>query len=380
MTLFLLTLLACGPGLELDWNVEVGNYSPAPAVSQRGNLVTSSYDPFSTAGTVKAHAPSDGSEVWRYELATSTGQALALDTDDRVLVAEDDGLLALDADSGEEVWRVDGLGSVFSLAVDVNLQRVYALTRHVDNGQVYLLHALEGGAVVWSESPAMVPSLLAVGADGTVYVVGSQAQAFDPEGQVSWSVPLPSAAQTLALDRDKLLVATLFQGEGTGGLLALSRQDGAQLWLSEHNGIWEPVVAEDGTIYAATDVALVALDGGTGGTLWVGHEMHREVAIGGDGRLYGMGYLPEDPEYPSLGWPMHFTVTSAGDGEILWQEFQFDALDSANGAPSFDGRRVYFCGGYFRSHMYAYVGGPGLGRGPWPRTNAGNANRRQELD
>jgi outer membrane protein assembly factor BamB len=379
MMLLPLLLVACSPGLKLDWNLEVGDYSPVPAVSGRGALITSTYDTFSTSGAIKAHDPDDGSDLWRIERAHSDNRALTLDGDDNVVVRDDDALLGLDAETGEEAWRADGLGGVAAVAVDADLGRVYAL-QNTWGAMAATLSAVEDGEVTWSATVEDYASLLAVGADGAVFVTGSTAWAFEPDGSSRWSAPLASSAQTLCLDRDKLLVGLLNDGISPGGLAALDRHDGSTLWLSEHAPYWEPVVDDDGTIYMATGAQLVAIDGGSGETLWLGHEMHREVAVGGDGRLYGMGYLPEDPEVPELGWDIQFTVTDASSGEILWYEWQNDALDSVNGAPSFDGRRVYFAGGNFRAHMYAYTGGPGLGRGPWPRTNADNANRRKEQD
>ena len=379
MTFIPLLLVACSPGLKLDWNLQVGHYSPVPAVSERGSLITSHYDTFSTAGAIKAHDPADGSELWRIELEHSSPRLLTLDPDDNVIVLDDDALLGLDAETGEEAWRAEGLGQASAVAVDAELGRVYAL-QYSWGAADTTLWAVEAGEIAWSVTIEDHAGLLAVGADGTVFVTGDSAWGLDTDGETLWSAPLASAAQTLCLDRDKLLVGLLSDGVSPGGLAALSRDDGGALWHSELFPYWEPVVDDDGTIYMATASQVVALDGDSGETLWLGHEMHREVAVGDDGLLYGMGYLPEDPEFASLGWDMHFTVTDASSGEILWSEIQNDALDSVNGAPSFDGRRVYFAGGNFQAYLYAFTGGPGLGRGPWPRTNAGNANRRKELD
>ena len=375
-----LVLAACSPGLKLDWSLQVGDYSPVPAVSERGTLITSTYDTFGASGAIKAHDPSDGGELWRLQLDHSSPRHLTLDPDDNVLVRADDALLGLDAETGEEAWRAEGLGEAVAVAVDVELGRVYALQHSLGASNSTTLTAVEAGELAWSIDIEDYAWLLAVGGDGTVFVTGGSAWAFAPDGGALWNTPLASAAQTLSLDRDKLLVGLQMDGVSAGGLAALDRDDGSALWMSELMPYWEPVVDEDGTIYMATAAQLVAIDGDSGETLWLGHEMHREVAVGGDGRLYGMGYLPEDPEFASLGWDIHFTVTDASSGEILWSEWQNDALDSVNGAPSLDGRRVYFCGGNFRAYLYAYTGGPGLGRGPWPRTNSGNANRRKELD
>ncbi len=377
MHLILLSLLACGPGLKLSWDLQSGDYSPVPAITGSGDLVTSSYAPYSGSGSVIVH-DDGGAERWRANVSSASTRPMVLDGDDNVLVQDEGVLLGLDADDGTEVWRVEGLGYPGFLAVDVALDTVYAVRTPGTGPSGHALFAIQDGVVLWSWEVPGAPSSLAVGADGSVFLVHEGLVAFDPDGQELWSVPLDGWGGSASLSRDHVIVPINPSESSEGGTTAFSREDGSVVWSTPRWPSFEATVGSDGTVYLGS-YGLCALDGDSGEILWESEEYHYDVTVGRDGRLYSMAMMLEDPEYPDLGSMMHFTVASASNGEILWKENQFHALDSANFGPNMDGRRVYFAGGYFLSYIYAFDGGPGLGSGPWPRTDAGAGNRRQEL-
>jgi outer membrane protein assembly factor BamB len=219
---------------------------------------------------------------------------------------------------------------------------------------------------------------IAVGADGTLYAAGTDLTAYDPDGTVRWSVELPGAAYYIALDREQVVMQLQPGMDFDGGLIAVDRADGTVLWTSDVWAIWEPAIADDGTIYCASMAGLAAVDGGSGETIWTAEINIGPVALGKDDRLYGMAMLLEDEELPDLGSRLHFVVLSTSDGELLWKEMQNESVEALNHAPSFDGQRVYFGGGYLVAYVYAFDGGPGLGHGPWPRTGGDNAYRYKE--
>jgi hypothetical protein len=375
MSLILFSLMACGPGLKLSWDLQSGDYSPVPAVTGAGDLVTSSYAPYSGAGSVIVY-DDGGGEQWSSPVQAASTRPVVLDGDDNVIVQDQDVILGLDPKDGSEAWRLDSLGYPGFTAVDVGLGTVYALRQnHGGELGVYALVAIQDSTILWEWTVSGAPSSIGVGADGTIYLVHDALTALDPDGQEIWSVPLDGWGGSLSVSRDHVIVPVNPSEVSAGGTYAFARQDGSLAWSAPRWPTTEAVLGSDGTVYLAG----CALDGDTGEILWESEQFQYDLALGRDGRLYGLAMLPEDPELPDLGSMIHFTVASSTDGEILWQEPQFHALDSSNGSPNFDGRRVYFAGGYFLSYIYAFDGGPGLGSGPWPRGDAGPGNRRQEL-
>jgi outer membrane protein assembly factor BamB len=380
MLLVLPLLAACSPGLKLDWFLLTGDYSPVPAVSDGGLLVSAHHDTWSGEGTTKVFDPDEGGDRWSFGPDLNGARSRVIDAQDNVLVLTDEALLALAADDGSESWRFEQSGTNFALAVDVTLDRVYFLRSVIGESTTTWLSALEQGDELWSKEVPLFSAVLGIGADGTIYLAGDQAVALDPDGDELWREPLPSSAATLAVDRDRLVITTPLAASGEPGLVALSRTDGSTLWTTAHRILWDPALDSDGVIYAPADEGLVAIDGASGETLWTGMQMQRAVTVGRDGLLYGMGTMPDEPDSEYAAMVMCFAVYDPASGEVLWQQTQNEALDSANGAPTLHGRRAYFAGGYFRAHVYAFHGGPGLGHGPWPRGGADNANRFQEQD
>ncbi|MFH1466182.1 MAG: PQQ-binding-like beta-propeller repeat protein [Pseudomonadota bacterium] len=377
MSLLLLSLLACGPGLKRAWEVNPGDYSPVPAITRDGTLITSSYAPYTTQGTTMALDPADGQQLWSYNVENGSTMGVVLDADDDVVVADSTGLVGLDPADGSEVWSVTLPNRPGAMAVDATQGIVYTVYQAA--GGTPELAAIQDGAVRWTLPCEAGWGNLAVGADGTLFLATeTTARAISTAGEVLWEVTLPAAAVFGVLDSAHFVLSLGPSTESAASVAVLSRADGAVAWSTEQGCSTEPVIGADGTIYCGSYAGILAMDGETGALLWSSGENTCDVAIGGDGRLYALAMLLEDEAFPELGSNLEFTVASASDGEILWREMQYEALDSSGGAPNFDGRRVYYAGGYFYAYVYAFDGGPGLGGGPWPRGGADAGNRRQE--
>lgn len=372
--MLLLTLLACGPGMRLDWSTEAGNYAPVPVPSPSGTMITSTYEPYSQAYTIVGFDPSDGSGVWRYDLDSGGPIPLPLDDAGHVLVGTQGALLALDSETGTESWRLEVEGRVDPwLAVDG--ERVYGV--HQDQTERSLI-AVDQGVLSW-ELPYDA-RYLAVGRDGVLYVSGDAAvSALDPDGEVLWTTPTDHMAADFILSRELIvLVQVLHEGEGTYEYVALHREDGSLAWTWE-GPTWGWAIAGEDAIYASGSGFIAALDEGSGQVLWEEEYWTGPVSLGGDGNLYAMTQGPEwEGDYAP--WRYFFSVIDGDDGALLWQEMQSieHSIDSINGSPCFDGGGVYFSGGYFRSLIYRFKGGPGPGKGPWTRQAGGNANQRRE--
>ncbi len=374
LAITLLGLTACGPGMRLDWFADAGNYAPVPVATPSGDLVTSSYEPYSGAYSVIARDPSDGGEVWRRDLDAGGPVPIPLDDDGNALIGTEGGLVVLDAKDGSELRRVELEGSLgSSLAVDGD--RIYGIRRVLNERY---LTAIDGAEMTW-EVP-MDASALAVGRDGTLFVLADlEVHALDPDGQTLWSTPLEHNGAYLQLSRDHVILSSVLRLDtGAYDVVALDRADGGEAWTwgAPTHGT---AIADEDTIYAAGSSYITALDEATGTELWAEEYWTGPIALGGDGRIYAMTQGPEwEDDYAP--WRYFFSVIDAGDGSLLWQEMQSieHAIDAINGSPSFDGGAVYFSAGYFRSVIYKFEGGPGPGKGPWTRAAGDNANQRRE--
>jgi outer membrane protein assembly factor BamB len=365
--LLVASAIGCSPGLNRLWEQNVGDYSQTPAIAPDGTLVSYSYDTYQGSIRYAGYDPSDGSELWFHSHGYGGTRPAGLDGDGNLIVNGQDRIYGIDTRDGSEVWSVDyaGYGSLHAVDGD----RVYLVRQQAGGGgSGHHLVAIDREEVLWSEPLNEVPSGLAVGKDGNLFLSSNGVVSYDPEGAPRWEVPLAGYSYYVALMPGKVL--TYEQGVG---IHAFDREDGAELWLADVQGDHEPAIAADGTIYAYGNSGLVAVDGDSGAILWETELwLQPSLALGSDGRLYGMAELYEDEEFLELGTKLHFVTLSTSDGEVLWQEWQNESAEALNYAPALDGGRAYFAAGHFLAHIYAFSGAPGLGKGPWPRTGADN--------
>ncbi len=377
LPILLVSLLACSPAkVKRLWQVEVGDYSQTPAVAPDGTLIT--YDYANADGSTRFIGldPNDGTQIWDYDHEWGDTRAASLDADGMLIVNGMDRVIGLDPADGSEVWSVDEPGVGYLQAVDDD--RIYLVRQNQGASTNFKLVAIKGEKVLWEQPLDELIAGIAVGKDGTLFAAGTSLTAYDPDGTVKWSEELPGPASYLALAPGQAIMQLMPNAEFVGGVSAFDRENGKLLWTSEAQSDYEPAIASDGTLYVSSMFGLQALDGDSGDVLWDAEINLQAVALGRDGRLYGMAMLPEDEDLPDLGTFLHFVVLSSSDGEILYQEFQNESADSLNYAPSFDGKRVYFGAGYFLANVYAFKGGPGLAKGPWPRTGGDNGYRYKE--
>jgi len=140
----------------------------------------------------------------------------------------------------------------------------------------------------------------AVGNDGTVYLPGVSnnrawwLNAYEPTGQMKWSVPTQEVCSRPALGGDGTVYLVSRPRSGTTVLIHYGA-DGSQLWETPIGGTgWHPTapaIAANGTIYVTAASQLVAIGSG-GQEIWrvtVPHSASENVnglIVGEDGRIF----------------------------------------------------------------------------------------------
>ncbi|GAB6860156.1 hypothetical protein JCM17092_02450 [Haloplanus litoreus] len=224
--------------------------------------------------TLHALSPTDGSTQWVTEYSEDDfDQRLCLRSDiavdgRRIYVPGCDGLRALRRSDGEEVWFV---GSPIRRGVGVGDGRVYA------NAEDLLAIDASSGDVVWrADTGGDRLTTPAATADGVVFAnrADGVVTAFDVEGERRWTHRTDTETRSPTIAGDTVYVATSTEPGKTGRLLALNRADGAVRWAvdtpSPKRGT-RPVVDGDAVYLGCSGRdhgTLVALDRSDGTERW----------------------------------------------------------------------------------------------------------------
>lgn len=220
------------------------------------------------------------------------------------------GLLALDAQSGREVWHVAGIGGVSAVADSVLIVRDGGTDESNDD-----LIALDAktGAERWRHAKSQDAGWTPVIDKGVVYIpaLPNAMQALDIQtGETIWSMELPGAVTKSASLSDEMVIF----GNTDGNLYALSRDDGQIIWTASLMGGVIGVPAIDrGQIFVSIregdKPGLHALDLATGKVLWshTGSSADVRYAAVSGGIVY----------FPSLDGTL--TALNAADGTQKWQ-------------------------------------------------------------
>ena len=231
---------------------------PAPAaaspVAAGDRLFTALFD-----GRIAAVSLVDGSELWQVE-RTIVGEPAA--GGDLFHAATPEGLLALDAETGDVRWEA-GLEATVSAPLLWNAGWLIAA---LENHELLALNAGSGGAV-WrrvldggvSARPTIAGDRLYVPLDdGRITVLELLT------GAAIWERRLGGAPQEI------LVAGDIFVGASDNHFYRLSRRDGALRWRWRTGGdvVGLPAVDEDNVYFSSLDNTLWALDRSHGGQRW----------------------------------------------------------------------------------------------------------------
>jgi len=282
--------MSLGDAPEQVWRVDIGTGAGSrdalfsEPVIGAGRVYTMDAD-----AEVRAYDMATGNLLWRRELPDSTqdeddgyllGGGLAFGDDGRLYATTGFGkVIALDAGSGEQVWRED-VGVPVRAAPTVNSGRVLVVT--VDNQTIAL--AAQNGQKLWTHAGAPeVASLLGSPApavdQGAVIVAYSSGELFAlrlETGAVLWqdsvtTVRRTDAAGNLRDIRGRPVMSgnRVYVVGHSGVTTAIDLATGERIWQAELGGVNQPWVAGNYLFVVTEESDLVALSAENGSILWV---------------------------------------------------------------------------------------------------------------
>lgn len=273
--------------LEQAWRANLGAGSnnrtqiAAPPVIADGNLYFLDAD-----HRVHAIRASGGQRLWTETLRPSEGRdrvarggGIAA-SGGRVFVTTGFGfLVALDGQTGDEVWRV-AADAPFQSAPTVSGGRLYAIT----NDSELIAYDANTGAVLWNyqaiAEPARILSAPSVAVDGETVVApfasGELVALLAGNGRRLWSDSLSRAGRLTSLSaindiagRPVVENGVVYAASHSGVLAGIDMRSGQRGWARPFASTQTPWVAGDVLYAVSVDGELAAFDRGTGNIYWV---------------------------------------------------------------------------------------------------------------
>ena len=241
--------------LRVRWTADL-EAAPSAAISTDGTRV---FVPLAAGGVLAVNADT-GFTLWKAETPTSVRPATS---DGRVYVVGEDVLQALDAASGQSVWRVPLPGAISAPLVARSGWVIAAL----DTGEVLALRGADG-TIVWRQhvgAPVVASAaingdrLYLPGADGIVRALTVST------GATLWSRTLGGSIVTIAP-----LGTRVYVGSADNFFYCLDDSGGRVRWRWRAGA--DPVgaaIADDERVYfTSLDTVVRALDRGHGAQRW----------------------------------------------------------------------------------------------------------------
>jgi outer membrane protein assembly factor BamB len=273
--------------LEQAWRTNIGEGSnnrvkiAAPPVIAGGTLFFLDAD-----HRVHAVNASDGRRIWDERLRPNEGRDRVARgggvaaSDGRVYVTTGFGfVVALDAASGDEVWRSQA-NAPFQSAPTVSGGRVYAVT---NDSELVALDA-NTGELSWNyqaiAEPARILSAPSVAVDGETVVApfasGEVVALLAANGRRLWSDSLSRSGRLTSLSaindiagRPVIDGGAAYAASHSGVLAAIDLRSGQRIWARTFASTQTPWVAGDVLYAVSVDGELAAFDRRTGNIYWV---------------------------------------------------------------------------------------------------------------
>lgn len=242
--------------LRVRWTTDVGVPPSAGPISDDARV----YVPLASGALVALDADT-GAQVWRVD-ALQTPLQPASDGDGLYVVA-DAALVALDAASGAERWRVP-LTAVVSAPLAA---RSGWIVVGLDTGEVLAVRAVDGSAVWRRTYPTSLVSRAVIHGD-RLYLPGADGRvraARIGDGTLVWEQPVGGAVLTIAPLGDRVYV-----GADDNFFYALDERQGRQLWRWRTGGdpIGEATADGRNVFFSSLDTLVRALDRRNGAQRW----------------------------------------------------------------------------------------------------------------
>jgi eukaryotic-like serine/threonine-protein kinase len=289
---------------EVQWQTKVSPTWLMPPILADGILYTGSGD-----GTLYALDVQTGQEIWSTDGFSQLENSGAVAGDVLVVGGYDQRVRALDRHTGEVLWSFNTVSFVQASPLIIE-DRVYIATDRV----LYALDLLSG-ELQWEATTGNEDAYMGAPAydEGIIYTTGGKVLlAVDStSGEELWRIQHDEPFTALAVANQMIYV-----GNFDGFFYAFDQETGAENWKFQSGGIfWAGPAVEGDTVYAGNDDVLYALNAQTGEQLWKFQMAGSGVSepTVSDGVLYVSDSSHEFPR-----GPRHLYALDAQSGEELW--------------------------------------------------------------
>ena len=288
----------------IQWQAKIASTWLMPPVLAEGVLYAGSGN-----GVIYAVDTQTGEKLWSTDGFSQLEHSGAIAGDLLVAGGYDGRVHALDRHSGDEVWSFSTTSFVQGSPLIVE-DRVYVATDHV-------LYALDlvTGKLEWQTPSGNEGAFMGGPAyqDGIIYTTGGKSLlAVDStDGKELWRIQHDDQFTALAVANGLIYV-----GNFDGYFYAFNQKDGAEKWKFQSTGLFWGAPAVDGdTVYTGNDSIVYALDAQSGEERWKFQMAGKAVSdpILSDGVVYVSDSAHEFPR-----GPRHLYALDASSGEELW--------------------------------------------------------------
>jgi outer membrane protein assembly factor BamB len=321
--------------LERAWRADLGAGSSdraqiaAPPVIAEGRLFF-----LDAEHRVQAISATNGERYWNVRLRPENGNDRVARgggvaaAGGRVFVTTGFGfVVALDASSGEEIWRARA-DAPFQSAPTVIGSRLYAITNDSE------LMAMDAGSgeILWTHQaiaePARILSAPSVAVDGETVVApfasGELVALLTSNGRRLWSDALSRSGRLTSLSaindiagRPVLSQGVVFAASHSGVLAAIDLRSGQRGWSRSFASTQTPWLSGTVLYAVSVDGELVAFDASTGNIYWVQQLRRYEDEHDREGRVAWVGPIMVGGRLILANSVGEVVAVSPTDGETL---------------------------------------------------------------
>jgi eukaryotic-like serine/threonine-protein kinase len=309
---------------SLKWQTRISSTWLMPPILADEILYTGSGD-----GTLYAVDVQTGEKLWATGGFSQLENSGAVAGDTLVIGGYDGRVRALDRHTGEVLWSFDTVSFVQASPLIMD-DRVYVATDHAIYALDLLTGKLQWQAPTGKEGAYMGPPAYE---DGTIYTTGGKyLLALDStNGKELWRIEHSDMFTALAVANGLIYV-----GNFDGYFYAFDQETGVEKWKVQSGGLFWAGPAVDGTtVYAGNDDLVYALKAQTGEQIWKFQMAGNSVSepMISDGVVYVSDSSHEFPR-----GPRHLYALEAKSGELLWT---FETVATFLPAPALSEDTIY---------------------------------------